>query len=169
MVRRSSSDASSVMSPSTKSKSASQSSPESGDAKETPFRAEDPSRAPEETIAVELELTRERLWGWAIGGVILGLLLVWKLGTVGVWAGYVLIALGIYRAYLLVQTFRHPPGTISVGPHKIKLPRGLHRGAPVEATPGEVTACYLLRKSVPWNRAAPVLVVELGARALVYP
>ena len=131
------------------------------DAKET--------RASGTGIDVELELSRERLWGWAIGGVILGILLVWKLGTVGVWAGYVLIALGIYRAYLLVQTFRHPPGTISVGPDKIRLPRGLHRGAPLQVTPNEVTACYLLRKSVPWNRAAPVLVIELGPRALVYP
>lgn len=133
----------------------------SGDADDAPSAGE--------RVEVELELARERLWGWAIGGVILGLLLIWKLGTVGVWAGYVLIALGIYRAYLLVQTFRHPPGTITVGPDKVKLPRGLHRGAPVEVAPADVTACFLLRKSVPWNRAAPVLVVELGPRALIYP
>ncbi len=161
------------MSPSTRSKSASQSSPETGDAtakgKDTPFRAEDPERAPEESVEVELELSRERLWGWAIGGVIVGLLLIWKLGTVGVWAGYVMIALGLYRAFLLVQTFRHPPGTISVSPNGVKLPRGLHRGAPLEIAPKDVTACYFLRKSVPWNRAAPVLVIELGERALLYP
>src|SRR4051794_14304028 len=141
MDRRSSSDASFVMSSSTRSKPASQSSPVTGpeaDVQET--------RSSGGGLEVELEVARERLWGWAIGGVILGLLLVWKLGTVGVWAGYVLIALGLYRAYLLVQTFRHPPGTIAVGADKIKLPRGLHRGAPVEAAPGEVTACYLLRK-----------------------
>jgi hypothetical protein len=104
-----------------------------------------------------------------VGGVILGLLLIWKLGTVGVWAGYVMIALGLYRTYLLVQTYRHPPGTIAVGGEKIRLPRGLHRGPPLEVAPGEVTAVYFLRRSVPWNRAAPVLVVELGERALVYP
>ena len=101
--------------------------------------------------------------------MILGILLIWKLGTVGVWAGYVLIALGLYRTYLLVQTFRHPPGTIAVGDDKIALPRGLHRGAPLEVAPKDVTAVYFLRRSVPWNRAAPVLVVELGERALIYP
>jgi hypothetical protein len=122
-----------------------------------------------DSVEVELELSRERLWGWAVGGVILGLLLIWKLGTVGVWAGYVLIALGLYRAYLLVQTFRHPPGTITVSGERVKLPRGLHRGAPVEVPPTDVTAVYFLRRSVPWNRAAPVLVVELGERALLFP
>jgi hypothetical protein len=153
------------MSPSTRSKSASQSSPESGAATETST----PEAGDKDSIEIELELSRERLWGWAVGGVILGLLLVWKLGTVGVWAGYVLIALGLYRAYLLVQTYRHPPGTITVSGERVKLPRGLHRGAPVEVLPTDVTAVYFLRRSVPWNRAAPVLVVELGERALLFP
>ncbi len=96
-------------------------------------------------------------------------MLVLELGTVGVWAGYVMIAVGLYRAYQLVQSYRHPVGTIVVSPKQVKLPRGLHRGAPVEVAPSDVTAVYFLRRSVPWNRAAPVLVVELGERALIYP
>src|SRR5438105_4606314 len=99
MVRRSSSRGSCVMSPSTRSKSASQSSPATGDAAEGSGGAVDDH----DPVEIELEISRERLWGWAIGGVIVGLLLVWKLGTVGVWAGYVVIALGLYRAFLLVQ------------------------------------------------------------------
>src|SRR5438105_7921314 len=119
MVRRSSPRASSAMSPSTRSKSASPTSPASGDATEP-----EPDAAPDsddtDGVEIELELSRERLWGWAIGGVILGLLLIWKLGTVGVWTGYVLVALGLYRAFLLVQTFRHPPGTIAVSAERVR-------------------------------------------------
>ena len=28
---------------------------------------------------------------------------------------------------------------------------------------------YFLRRSVPWNRSAPVLVVELGPKAMAFP
>ena len=54
-------------------------------------------------------------------------------------------------------------------PRKVILPRGAHRPKPVEVSPSEVTAVYFLRRSVPWNRAAPVLIVELGDRAMVFP
>lgn len=40
---------------------------------------------------------------------------------------------------------------------------------PVVAKPQDVTAAYFLRRSVPWNQAAPVLVVELGAKAMLFP
>lgn len=96
-------------------------------------------------------------------------MLVLELGTVGVWAGYVLIVYGLYRAFQLVQSYRHPVGTIVVSDQHVKLPRGLHRGEPLEVKPGDITAVYFLRRSVPWNRAAPVLVVELGERAMLYP
>jgi hypothetical protein len=160
------------MSTSTRSKSASRSSPAGGaetDGKDAPFRAEDPGRSPEETVEIELEVSRQRQIGWVIFGTICGALLVWKLGTVGVWAGYVLIAMGLYRGFQLVQSYRNPPGTIVVSPSQVKLPKGLHRGAPVEVTPKDVTAVYFLRRSVPWNRSAPVLVVELGERAMLFP
>jgi hypothetical protein len=32
-----------------------------------------------------------------------------------------------------------------------------------------VTASYFLRRSVPWNRASPELVVELGDKAMAIP
>jgi hypothetical protein len=32
-----------------------------------------------------------------------------------------------------------------------------------------VTAVYFLRRSVPWNRSAPVLVIELGPKAMAFP
>jgi hypothetical protein len=144
----------------------SRSSPESGAATE---REDTPRAADSDAVEIELEVSRQRQIGWAVFGTIIGLLLVWKLGTVGVWAGYVLIALGLYRGFQLVQSYRHPPGTIVVSAKQVKLPRGLHRGSPLEVAPSDVTAVYFLRRSVPWNRAAPVLIVELGERALAFP
>ena len=149
------------MSPSPRSKHASQTSPATGE------ETDDKNTA--DPVEIELEVSRQRTIGWAIGGVIGGLLLVLKLGTVGVWAGYVLIALGLYRAFQLVQSYRNPPGTIRVTDKEVTLPRGLHMTKPVVVPPAEVTAVYFLRRSVPWNRHAPVLVVELGPRALAYP
>lgn len=118
---------------------------------------------------VELEMSRQRLISWTIFGTIVGALLVWKLGTVGVWVGIGLIVLGVFRGYQLIQTFLHPAGTIRVTEAKVSLPRGICMPRPIEVPPAEVTAVYFLRRSVPWNRSAPVLVVEIGSQALAYP
>ena len=167
------------MSPSTRSKPASPSSPETGRGKDKPekhagdkpgpYRAEDPKRAPLEKVEIELEVSRQRWITWTVGGVFGGLLLIWKLGTVGIWVGYVLIALGLYRAYQLAMSYIYPPGKFIISEHKVSVPRGVHRPRPLELQPSDVTAVYFLRRSVPWNRSAPVLVVELGDRALTFP
>src|SRR5437868_931870 len=120
MVRKSSPRGTWSMSTSTKSKSASQSSPATGAETEAA-----PSRA--DAIEIGLEASRQRQIAWAIGGTIGGVLLILKLGTVGVWAGYVVIAIGLYRAWELAQTFLHPAGTIVVSDTEVVLPRGLHR------------------------------------------
>src|SRR4029078_2940057 len=86
-----------------------------------------------------------------------------------VWAGFALMAAGLYHAWNLVQTVRYPPGTIVVSDTSVTLPRGLCMPDPVVVTPSEVTAVYFLRRSVPWNHAAPVLVVELGEKAMAFP
>jgi hypothetical protein len=49
------------------------------------------------------------------------------------------------------------------------LPRNPHRPNPLKLTPKDVTAVYFLRRSVPWNKSSPVLVIELGDKALAYP
>src|SRR3954471_21504402 len=128
MVRRSSPRGVFVMSPSTKSK------PESPSSRATGPETEDKgekSSTPGRT-SVELEPSRQRQITWAIGGTIGGILLILKFGTVGVGAGYALIAIGLFRAYQLVMTFVNPAGTITVTDTKVVLPRGLHRGNPVE-------------------------------------
>src|SRR6266496_1568000 len=127
MVRRSLRHDVSAMSPSTRSKPASASSPETGRDKQSPFRPEDPKRAPLETVVIELEVSRQRWITWAIGGIVGGLLLIWKLGTVGVWAGYVLVAIGLYRAVQLALSFKYPAGKFVIAEDKVSLPRGVHR------------------------------------------
>lgn len=149
------------MSPSTRSKPASASSPETGHASERGGRGE--------PVAIELEVSRQRWITWTIGGIVGGALLVAKLGTVGVWAGYVLIAVGLFRAFQLAMSFMHPAGKFEIARDKVRLPRGAYKGRPLEVEPSAITASYFLRRSVPWNKSSPVLVVELGDKAMAYP
>jgi hypothetical protein len=118
---------------------------------------------------IELEVSRSRSISWAIFGLIFGGLLIWQFGTVAQWAGIVVVALGIYHAVRLVQTLRNPPGTIIISDREVSLPRGLCRPDPVVARPQDITAAYFLRRSVPWNHVAPVLVIELGDKAMTFP
>ena len=127
------------------------------------------SGKPVRPTLIELEVSRQRAIGWTLFGLVLGGLLIHGLGTVGVWVGIALVATGLYHAWQLVQTMRYPPGTIEVWEHQVSLPRGLCLPRPVVVAPQEITAIYFLRRSVPWNRAAPVLVIEIGARAMVFP
>jgi hypothetical protein len=157
------------MSLSTKSKPESPTSPETGDAPDAPASDKDKDKRKGGTVEVTLEVSRQRPITWTIFGLIVGALLVWKLGTVGKWVGVVLMILGAYRAWQLVQTFLYPPGTIKVTDGEVTLPRGLCLPRPVTVKPADVTAVYFLRRSVPWNRSAPVLVVELGSKAMAYP
>jgi hypothetical protein len=164
------------MSPSRRSESASQSSPERGHATDAATKAatdaaadEAPERTAGDAVEIELEPQRQRPLGWTLFGIVAGALLVWKLGTVAQWGGVVLVVIGLFRAWELVQSFRNPPGTFRITDREVVLPRGLHLGKPLSVAPGDVTAVYFLRKSVPWNRASPVLVVELGRHAIAYP
>ena len=146
-----------------KSKPASASSPETGDAP-SPV-----DKRPSGPLEISLEVSRQHAAGWTVFGLLFGALLVWKLGTVGVWVGVLLMVYGAFNAWELVQTFLHPAGTIVVNDTDVILPRGLCMPRPVKVTPGDVSAVYFLRRSVPWNRSAPVLVVEIGDKAMAFP
>src|SRR5881394_3627353 len=52
----------------------------------------DSSSGRRDIVEVELEHSRQREIAWTIFGTIGGVLLILKLGTVGVWGGYALIA-----------------------------------------------------------------------------
>ena len=130
---------------------------------------DDRSADPGGTLEVELEVSRQRSIAWVICGAAIGGLLIAKLGTVGVWVGFLLVAIAILHAFYLVQSLMYAPGTIVVSERAVTLPRGLCRPRPLELKPSDVTAAYFLRRSVPWNRSSPVLIVEVGARAIVFP
>ena len=127
------------------------------------------SGKPVRPTLIELEVSRQRAIGWTLFGLILGGLLIHGLGTVGVWAGIALIVMGVYHAAQLIQTLLYAPGTISVSDGEIILPRGLCLPRPVVVRPKDITAIYFLRRSVPWNRTAPVLIIELGGKAMAFP
>src|SRR4051812_12211320 len=168
MVKKSSRTADLAMSPSTKSKPESPTSRATGDEADKPKDAaiEPPRTGP---VEIELEVSRQRAATMTVIGFVVGALLIAKLGTVGVWVGVLLITIGAFRAWELIQTFLYPPGTIKVTDTEVSLPRGLCMPRPVHVSPGEVSAVYFLRRSVPWNRSAPVLVVEIGDRAMAFP
>jgi len=133
-------------------------------------KSEKPPRpAGREVTEIELEVSRQRSLSRTIFGIIVGGLLIWKLGTVGVWGGVVLVAMGVYHAWLLAQTLLYPPGTIVVSEREVSLPRGLCVPRPVTVKPEQITAVYFLRRSVPWNHASPVLIVEIGPKAMAFP
>ncbi len=119
--------------------------------------------------AIELEVSRQRSVGWTIFGLIAGGILIARFGTVGVWAGVALVVMGAYHAWNLIQTFLHAPGTIIVTDREVSLPRGLCMSRPVVVNPHDITSAYLLRRSVPWNHASPVLIIEIGSKAMAFP
>lgn len=138
------------------------------DAADRPRSGRSGSR-PARPVQIELEVSRQRSAGWTIFGLIVGALLIHGLGTVGVWVGIALVATGAFHAWQLIQTMLHPPGTIVVSETEVVLPRGVCMPRPVVVAPRDITAIYFLRRSVPWNRAAPVLIIELGERAMAFP
>jgi hypothetical protein len=167
------------MSSSTRSKSASQSSPPTGSATDATEAAapddededegDDDADAAFTPVVVELEVSRQRSVTWAIGGTAAGALFITQLGTVGVWAGIFLCVVALMHAVNVVQSMMYPPGVIAVTATSVTLPRGLCKPNPLELKPADVTAAYFLRRSVPWNKSSPVLIVEVGPRAIVFP
>jgi hypothetical protein len=127
------------------------------------------SGKPMRPTQIELEVSRQRAIGWTIFGLVLGGLLIRGLGTVGVWAGIALVATGLFHAWQLARTLLYPPGTIAVSDHEVSLPRGVCLPRPVVVPPSAITAIYFLRRSVPWNHTAPVLMIELGGKAMAFP
>jgi hypothetical protein len=121
------------------------------------------------TLEIGLEHMRMRHAGWMAVCLVLGAVFVWKLGTVGQGIGVVLIAIGGLAGYAFARTLMFPAGAVVVADDRIELPRGLCRGEPARFSLAEVQHAYLLRRSVPWTRAAPVLVIEAAERAFSYP
>jgi hypothetical protein len=143
----------------------------SGTADAADLGAEPGERAPLATggLAVGFEVLRSRAVGWTVFGLVAGTLLVVMMGTVAQWIGAILIAVGVYSAWALARTYLFPTQKITVDDDGVSLPRGQCTNSVDRRPLADVTAVYFLRRSVPWTRAAPVLVVEAGGRAYTYP
>jgi hypothetical protein len=125
--------------------------------------------SPGSRLAIGFEILRGRSAGWAIFGLCAGTLLIVMMGTVAQWVGAVLILVGALAAWSLIRTFVFPPGAIVVDDDGVSLPRGQCTRAIDRQPLAKVTAAYFLRRSVPWTRAAPVLVIEAAGKAYTYP
>ena len=136
-----------------------------------PSKAKDSDAPAAETsrVAVTLAHARGAHLRWTLIGGALGVACILMLGTLGRGLGVVLLVMAAWAAFKLILTFLHPPGTIVVDGDDVSLPRGLCRGAPSKVARGDVSAAYFLRRSVPWTKAAPVLVVEAAGKAYAYP
>lgn len=132
-------------------------------------RRDDEAAKPTGAVAIELVHARNHHLRWVVLGLVLGALCVTQLGTLGQLAGVVLLVLAAWAAFRVVQTLRHPPGTLVVDGDRVTLPRGLCVGEPLDVKRDAVTASYMLRKAVAWHQAAPVLVVETGGKVIAYP
>lgn len=141
----------------------------SADAAAAKDRDRDREEAAGERLEIGLEHMRWRHFGWAVFGLIVGTLLIWKMGTVAQWLGVVLLGLGAWASWNFARTLIYEAGAIVVDGGKVVLPRGVCRGKPVELKRADIAHAYLLRRAVPWTRAAPVLIIEAGERAYAFP
>jgi hypothetical protein len=123
----------------------------------------------DEAVSVYLVSDRGRRGSWMLGGGVIGGLMVWKFGTVAAAMGGVLLLVGLYHAWFFVKSLRNDPGTVAVDAQQLSLPTGLCEVAPPPLATSELTAAYFLRHSVPWTHTGPVLVIEAGGRAYLYP
>jgi len=120
-------------------------------------------------LVIEFEVLRGRPTAWAVFGLTSGAVLIAKMGTVAQWVGAVLVGVGVLSVWTLVRSFVRPRGTIVVDDTGVSLPRGHYTTAVDHRPMNQVTAAYFLRRSAPWNRAAPVLVIEAAGKAHTYP
>lgn len=125
--------------------------------------------ATEQPLEVTLEHARWRHFGWTVAGLVVGAVLLWKLGVVGKAVGVVLCGLGLWAGRSFAATLLHPPGLIRVGEDQVTLPRGLCRSGPVTLPSHQVRHAFFLRRVVPWTRTGPVLVIEAGEHVFSFP
>lgn len=123
----------------------------------------------ETTLDVELTAARWRHLAWAAAGLVIGTLMIVRMGRFGLVAGAAVAIAGLLAARSFVKTFLHPPGTISVRDGEVALPSELCSGVTVNVPVGEVRHAYFLRRALPWNHSGPVLVVETQRVVFQYP
>ena len=120
-------------------------------------------------VAVTLVHARRNHLTWALVGIVLGALLLWKLAIVGKVLGAIFLIVAAVATRSFARTLLHEPGVIRVDADKLALPLGLCTANPAELAMGDIKHAFFLRRAVPWTRAGPLLVVEADARTFTYP
>jgi hypothetical protein len=124
----------------------------------------------ETTLEVELVHARWRNAIWSAIAVGLTAFLVIRAGTFGLVTGVIVLGMGLKSVVAFVKTLLHPAaGLIALREKELVLPRGLCAGDPVTMPIGDLRHAYLLRRKVPFNASAPVLVVETQRGIFEYP
>ncbi len=119
--------------------------------------------------AVDLEHARMRHLTWCAVGVLLGGVLLLKLGIVGKLIGIALLVLGAIAGRAFVMTLLHSAGRIEVNEDDVTLPRGLCHAKAETLPVSDLRHAYFLRRAVPWTRSGPLLVVETSQGVFSYP
>lgn len=120
-------------------------------------------------VEVSLEHARWRHVGWIAFGVVAGIALMWKLGSVSKAVGVFLLLIAAFNARSFAMTLMNLPGTIRIQGDTVVLPRGLCRGRPTELAFDAITHAFFLRRAVPWTRTGPILVIETADDVFTYP
>ena len=121
------------------------------------------------SVTAEFEHARWRHFGWAIFGLVVGVLFVLWLGMLGKVIGVALLVVAVLNGRNFAKTIMHPAGEIAVGAESLRIAAGLCSGETREFTYKDVKHAFFLRRAVPWTRAGPVLIIETGDEAFSYP
>jgi hypothetical protein len=120
-------------------------------------------------IEVTLAPARSPHFAWGVVGVSLGLVFALLFGGAGTIIGGLFLLWAGYHLVRLALTLTRKPQTIRVAEDGLRLPRGLFGDECASLAAADIKHTYWLRHSAPWPHARPVLVVDLGEEALLYP
>lgn len=123
----------------------------------------------ESTLEIDLTAARWRHFGWGAVGIVVGTLMIVRMGQLGLVLGGAVLVAGLVAGRSFVRTLLHAPGTIAVRDGEVALPSELCSGMAVTVPVGELRHAYLLRRALPWNHTGPVLVVETQRGVFQYP
>jgi hypothetical protein len=132
-------------------------------------KKKDDDETRESTLVVELTAARWRHFGWAVAGLVVGTVMIVRMGEIGLVLGGAVILGGLMAARSFVMTLLHPPGVIAVREGEVVLPGQVSSGVARTVPLGELRHAYLLRRALPWNHTGPVLVVETRRGVFQYP
>ena len=121
------------------------------------------------TFEVELAHGRWRNGFWALVSLLAAGFFVLRMGSFGMLAGGAILVSAWTSVKGFVLTLVHPAGSIVIRETELVLPRGLCAGDSLTMPLADLRHAYLLRRFVPWNATAPILVVETNRGTFEYP